>query len=432
MCIGWCVRLKLFVVVCCAFVLGLSWLTLHPATAFAAGGSISGTVTDAHGAPIDQILVELYQEYTTPVGPAYTKVYGIDQTSDATGQYTFAALGAGTYRVSFTDTIVPRRYLPRFYGGGTTVDFANNVVVAADQVVTGINLALANAAAITGYVRGEDGVGLAGYLVSAARLVNPANNYWEYGAQVLSSADGSYVAAGLLPGIYRVNFADESGSFRYLSEYYNNVQRVEEATPITVLTGTMVSNINGILARSGTITGQVTNQQNVALQGVYVTAARPVAVGTPNERWEVVSATSTDASGVYTITGLYTDTYRVGFRLTPRYFEEFYDNARTVETATLLLIKQGDTRTNINAQLEAVSTLAGLVTDDMGQPAASVHVLLYAPAAQPDGSQLWGRVDQTVTGEDGRYEFLGLSPNRFGSMKWRPGLSRNTTPALLR
>ncbi len=395
-----------------AFFLSFGLFLVWSIPALAAGGSVSGTVTDGGGLPVPNIRVELYREYPTPVGPAYTKVEGVDSISNAAGQYAFGGLASGTYRVAFIDTVEPRRYLPQFYGGGTTVDFGSDIILSENQVITNIQMPLLAAATITGYVGAEGGTPLPDYYVSVDRLTTD-NYVWGYGTRTTSNADGSYTAAGLPPGIYRVAFANESGTFPYLSEYYDNVQQLEAATLITVLTGTTVSDINGILAPSGSIGGRITDQQNAPLFGVYVTAARQVGAGTSNARWEVVRETHTDAGGLYTITGLYTDTYRIAFRLTPDYLEEYYNDASTPEAATPLSITSGMARTGIDAQLTGVSRIAGKVTDATGQPASSVHVMLYAPAVQSDGSTIWGRIDQTTSNAAGDYSFLALPPGRY-------------------
>jgi Carboxypeptidase regulatory-like domain len=78
--------------------------------ALAAGGQISGTVTDAStSSPVAGVFVQAYDSGGNPVGYSQT-------ASD--GTYTLSGLATGSYKVGFVPS---GNYVPQFYNGKATL-----------------------------------------------------------------------------------------------------------------------------------------------------------------------------------------------------------------------------------------------------------------------------------------------------------------------
>jgi hypothetical protein len=104
-----------------------------------APGSISGTVTDAAGVPLAGIRVTLDSLgdhlYRSPI------------FTDQDGQYAFSFLGAGIYKIGFSDPNA--LYGAEFYPGAARLDEAESIPVTGNDV-TGIDAHLVVGGVITG------------------------------------------------------------------------------------------------------------------------------------------------------------------------------------------------------------------------------------------------------------------------------------------
>ncbi|HEY1278931.1 MAG TPA: fibronectin type III domain-containing protein, partial [Acidimicrobiales bacterium] len=155
--------------------------------------SISGTLTNTNGDPVEGIQVDALDNGDSSVG------FGV---TDAAGHYTMSGLSPGSYRVLFTDTSQPARYSPQYYLGRATFASANLVTVASGQVVTGIDDVLSSVV-VTGTVTDSNGVPLAGIDVSVQ-----GSSGWAGGASTDSA--GHYRIEGLPAGQFHVAFHDPS------------------------------------------------------------------------------------------------------------------------------------------------------------------------------------------------------------------------------
>lgn len=243
------------------------------------GGSITGTVTDPDGAPLEGICVEV-------VDPAY--YYGSGGRTGADGTYVVDRLRSGSFKVHFTagcDVIaVPlepreRGSLPRpqerttFSHGGDqpawasewyddALDFTSAALVPVVVGVTtpAIDASLAPAAMIAGRVIGED----AELEYACVDVYSPSGDYiggsWSEG--------NDFVVGGLRAAEYRLQMSDcYSGS--YESEWFADKPTFSSADPVQVAEGSYVGGINGTLARL--------RQSDFAVQGLTV---RPVPLQT--------------------------------------------------------------------------------------------------------------------------------------------------------
>lgn len=103
--------------------------------ALSLGGAISGTVTvQATGAPLPFICVDLYS-----VGEADY----VDFTeTNSSGQYRFAGVGSGQYKVFFYDDCSTESYPSEWYNDKPSLATADVVTVTAPNTTSGINAAL--------------------------------------------------------------------------------------------------------------------------------------------------------------------------------------------------------------------------------------------------------------------------------------------------
>lgn len=100
---------------------------------------------------------------------------------------------------------------------------------------------------------------------------------WEGLGSANTTSSGAYLIGGLLPGAYRLYFADNTRAYK--PEYYNNVAAIISATDIAVITDTVTSNINAVLdlpappaAQVSTSGGSVTYDPNTGEATIMTTS----------------------------------------------------------------------------------------------------------------------------------------------------------------
>jgi hypothetical protein len=204
-------------------------------------------------------------------------------------------------------------------------------------------------------------------------------------ATATAGADGTW-SAKVVPGSYIVRFDDPSGL--RTGEYFDHLTGVvgypDTPTPVRVPQTTSIAGIDGTLALRGRVVGRIVTSTGGGVGGVTVTSGGAVydgsAVtgldgsfeidridsGSPHE----LSVTRVEG---WRIAGGETLTYRIAPGAT---FEP-----------TLTLCPAG--------------SIAGRVTNLVGDPLAGIHVVCLAPGG--------GAAISTVTGADGRYRLGDLS-----------------------
>lgn len=203
------------------------------------GGRISGHVSDAStGAPV--------AGFTVCAGPfeAQFEEAGPNSgcaTTDAGGNYTIAALPAGTYAVAFLSFFEEGNYVSQYYNGAASLAAAQPVNVTVGGTAAGINAALHAGARISGTVTdASTGAGLGGAFVCA--LNTAAGNAIE--ACAFTNSGGAYTLQSLPSGSYKVQFTAGSP---YLRQYYNDQYSLAEAQVLTVTAGTLTAGINAAM-----------------------------------------------------------------------------------------------------------------------------------------------------------------------------------------
>ena len=192
----------------------------------ASAGSISGRViADEGGAGIADLWVYACHE-SGGCGGGLT---------DQDGNYDIRGLASGGY-VVFVDA--SGNYIGEYYPNTQDYTAAESVVVTAGGQTVGINFSLAVGGSISGVVTDEsNGQPLADVSVTAC-----LDGGLEVVYCVDSSTNGSgqYTINGLATGSYQVY----AYSYNYATEFYNNTPDWISATPVAVIAGSTVANIN--------------------------------------------------------------------------------------------------------------------------------------------------------------------------------------------
>jgi len=360
-------------------------------------GGISGQVTDqTNNAPLTGVEV-----CASPVGdvvvadtqnrqPPTTDVIWCSTTTDD-GTYTISNLDTYTYVVQFYSP--NEQYIGEYYNKKASWDEADQVAVKAGELTTNIDAALSKGSSISGnVVDAETNTPLPDVWVCA----NPTNTQWK--RCVTTGIDGNYTISGVHPDDYVLHFWDTEK--RYLPQYYNNKVNWNEADRVTVNFGDNVTDINAALSSGGHITGRVTNSQNEPLSNI---AVEVYVSGEVEFEWRGWAYTDTD--GKYDIGGLQPGQYQVGFfDWSQLYGLEYYDDATTRETATMVEVTANATTANIDAVLAQTGSISGqVIADDTSEPLTHVGVQVYQKQ-----NDTWNIVNQGYTNEDGNYKVTGL------------------------
>lgn len=220
------------VVLTCLAVLGLSM-----AAAQAQNGSLSGKVTALDGiTPLANVSVTAYREdINAPGGWVFQAIV----FTSVTGDYLFASIPAGTYRLFFMSP----NHVDEYYNDQLDFDTATNIPLSSGGSVTNINASLAALGAISGTVTGGANGTTALTNLTATAYVEEEGEWYPFGTGI-NSAGGNYLVVGLPPGNYRMGFT----ATNHVPEFYNNAPSVESAADIVVTSGATNTNINASLA----------------------------------------------------------------------------------------------------------------------------------------------------------------------------------------
>ena len=155
---------------------------------------------------------------------------------------------------------------------------------------------------ITGHVTDSEGQPVQGANVWASSTAMTIGGT----GSATTDADGLYVIPSLAAGDYRVQFSGPMGS-NLVSEYHPDTTNYSMAVPVKVSAGASVTGIDASLDAGASITGHVTDDQGAPVQGVNVWASSTAMPGGGS------GSATTDADGVYVVSGLAVGDYRVQF-----------------------------------------------------------------------------------------------------------------------
>ncbi len=352
--------------------------------ALAAGGRISGTVTDqATGAPLQYAWVSVYNSDYDYVGGAST---------DALGHYALGPLPGGDYRVYFY-TDAP--YYSEWWNDKAGFDSADIVTVVGGSDTPGIDAALTRGGSISG-------------TVTDASSGNPLQNVrvWVYdysGSQVnwgWTDSSGHYVVGPLDSGNYRVRFWDEV----HLGEWWDNKPTYQTADLVTVVVGIDTPGVDAALTTGGgSISGTVTDQ--VTGEPLWYAQVSVYDLGD-----HLVGYSWSDATGHYTVGGLVGGDYKVAFDDYP-YVSEWWNDKPDSGSADSVTVVAGADTSGIDGALSPSGSISGQVTaDETGDPIRGVQVIAWSVA----GGYGYG----AETDASGNYTIDGLRGGDYNVEFW--------------
>lgn len=278
---------------------GLAVVAVEARPAERAGGTISGTVTNAGSAqPVSGVTVRFMSSTGTSLGTAVT---------NGSGAYISGELPTGSYLVRAEPVLATGLVWQAYNGhicpaGGCLLGTTAPVSVIEPNATTNIDFALTSGGTISGTV--TNAATLAAVANASMSIVSPSGVVVQ---TTTTNGSGQYSSGALPAGSYFV-IAGQTPTGA-VGQLYDGIPcpagicAATSGTPVTVTTSNNTT-INFALPAGGTISGTVTNAQTLAaVQGVTVAIFNPG--GT------FITSIMTNASGQYFSTGLATGTYYV-------------------------------------------------------------------------------------------------------------------------
>lgn len=214
----------------------------------------------------------------------------------------------------------------------------------------------------------------------------------------LTTTDGSgaYSRDGLVAGNYVVWTRNEVG---FIDELYDDIPcaggcNYYGGTPVPVAQGNDASGIDFELRNGGRISGVVTADGAVALEGVDVQVF--------DDDGDLITTGVTDVTGAYfSPTGLPTGDYFVRTRNDQGYFDELWDDISCPGDCdplegTVIEVTEGAVTPDRDFELSSGAQISGVVTSSGdGAPITSVRIDVYdgggswVSSSNPDATGLW-------------------------------------------
>jgi protocatechuate 3,4-dioxygenase beta subunit len=361
-------------------------------------GAISGTVTDASGAPLDGIFVTVF-DGSSNVGNAETA---------ADGTYSVASLPTGSYSVKFAAAPqVPGfnpgggNYLPQFYDDEAVERDANHVAVVGGATTSGIDARLASGATVSGTVTDSSNAPVRGMLVTAYDADGRRAGSW------FTDANGHYAIDQLPSGSYALEFAQDSanGPPNDLPRFYGGRTTLAGASAVSAVAGSETE-VDEQVTTGGQVTGTVTDAEGHGVRGARVELL--------NAAGETEAEGQAGLEGAYDIDALESGTYFAEF-LPPfgglfethegNYLISFFEDQGSLADAKPLDLATGSTITGIDGSLPEGAELTGTVTGTGETPLANIAVTAYDGAGEP--------VAGTLTAANGTYTIGSLTTGAY-------------------
>lgn len=219
-----------------------------------------------------------------------------------------------------------------------------------------------------------------------------------------TGSDGTYAIQGLKAGDYKVEFWSEATEPSYVGEFYNDEEFWEEADEVEVEEGVAATGIDAELATGATIEGEV---RAASLGGPLGQAAAIVCA--QRHSGETVGCALTRSDGTYVLPGLPAEGYKVQFVPASNIYNllnQFYDHKSEWVEADTLDVVAGETKTDVDADLEPGAEIKGTVySAASGSPVAGVSAcaLFYEGILEA-----WLPAHCVPTSSSGAYELFAL------------------------
>jgi hypothetical protein len=219
---------------------------------------------------------------------------------------------------------------------------------------------------------------------------------------------GFYSIVGLTEGSYKVEFWSESVEPSYAGEYYDDKVSWEGADEVAVDEGVATTGIDAELAEGATVEGEIhaASLGGGPVEDAVVCAELPS--GVP------VGCALDKSDGSYVLPGLPAGEYKIQFVPSfPRYnlLNQFYDHKERFAEADLLVLTEGETKTGIDADLDAGAEIHGTVySAASGAPVSGISVCaLFVEEGEED----WVPRECIPTSSTGGYALLALTTDSY-------------------
>ncbi len=217
-----------------------------------------------------------------------------------------------------------------------------------------------------------------------------------------TNAQGDYSFSGVPEGTYGAGFGEAPcpNNPNYAGEYYDNQSDINSATPFQVVANqdTHLNVAKLAPAPTGSISGHVTSA--IAPHDPLNGACVNVSQGGPP-----IKSTTTDSTGLYTLSGLPDGNYTVSFSgcMAGSYAGQFFDHVSDQAAATP--VSSAAHRTDVDAALVPNGSVAGTVKDAVTEdPVSGTCVLLIK-----DGNF----VAFSPTDANGTYSMPSVAPGNY-------------------
>lgn len=254
-----------------------------------AGFTISGTITNTSGAPLEGVEVQ----------PSSTTYNGREAVTDSMGKYTIKGLAAATYKLALSPGS-DSAYMDGYYTTSNTNHFTSQIAGASGVVVgpnkTGISAKIVTGRTISGKITNTAGTPIDFVYVSASNLGHDRS--------ALTDASGNYTIRGLSSASQILQIYPYGGD-NLMHGYYtasnsNRFTSIESGATALVVPPNLTG-INVKIPAGYKISGKITGPGGVPLDGAGVFAFKSNYDG----------YTTTAPDGTYTVNGLGSGTYKV-------------------------------------------------------------------------------------------------------------------------
>ncbi len=229
------------------------------------------------------------------------------QASPKTVAKTLSRVAPACRTITFTG-----KYLDQWYNNKNDKSTSNAVAVTPPDTVSGINVEMAIGGAITGTVYDSvTDVGIQGVSVYAFNADSDTSasstSTRSYVGFATTDSSGGYSISGLKTGNYKLSF---SGS-GYLKKWSGGMTDQSTATSVSVTVPNSTPCIDMFLDKGAVISGTITDKDTGAgLLYIFVNAYDAVTGA-------YVSSALSSSSGSYSISGLASGSYKIGFAMEP-------------------------------------------------------------------------------------------------------------------
>jgi hypothetical protein len=334
-------------------------------TALHAGGTLSGTVTDANKAFESVAGVYIYPIVagveTDPEDDGYGGIYAAVNVT--TGAWRASGLPPGNYWIAYSLDGVESGHvldLSETYveNGTVTYDYGSAATYSVSTgAATTVNFSVPALGFITGTVSGPKGPIYADQLYTY-------DNTGGYGPATSTASDGTYWLS-VLPGTYKIQVEGVASS--NLAETWYGGATQASAAGVNVSTGGTTPNINFALGAGGVISGTVVAAQGGAPIG-------DVEVEVVDAQGNFVEDTYSLPNGTYTVGDVPAGTWYVEFiggeaSNGSFYSTGFYGGKLSEAGSTPVTVSAGQTASNVNGFLLPAAVAA------LGLPSESAAAL---------------------------------------------------------